>query len=57
VKLFGVVKGEEVQLELFLGEEVVVRHEVISWDFAHPEINKRLSRKCKKCVWLQRTES
>jgi hypothetical protein len=40
VKLVGVVKEEEAQLELFLGEEAVVRHEVISWDFVQPEINK-----------------
>jgi hypothetical protein len=50
VKLVGVAKGEEVQLELFPGEEVGVRHEVISWDFAHPEIKKQLVRKYKTNV-------
>jgi hypothetical protein len=40
--LVGVVKGVEVELKLFPGEEVVVRNEVISWDFAHPEINKQI---------------
>jgi hypothetical protein len=40
VKLVVVAKGEGVQLELFPGEQVGVRHEEISWDFAHPEINE-----------------
>jgi hypothetical protein len=40
VKLVGVAKGVEVQPKLFPGEKLVVRHEAISWDFAHSEINK-----------------
>jgi len=46
VKLVGVAKGVQVELKLLPGEEVVVRNEVISWDFAHPEINKQNAKNC-----------
>jgi hypothetical protein len=36
VKLVGVAKGVQVELKMLPGEEVVVRNEVISWDFARP---------------------
>jgi hypothetical protein len=46
VKLVGVAKGVQVELKLLPGEVGVVRNEVISWDFAHPEINKQNVKNC-----------
>lgn len=58
MKLVGVAKGVQVEMNLLPGEEVVVRNEVISWDFAHPEIKKQnvrncvLNRNCKCRIYL-----